>query len=471
MQKKVLDYSIYYFLGIGGIGMSALARYFNHYKKTCAGYDKTPTQLTSELESEGIPIHFDENTEYLEYLLSAVNKEEVLIIHTPAVPIEHKEYRWLKSNGYTIKKRSIVLGEITKSFKTIAVAGTHGKTTTSTLVAHILKSAGLNCYAFLGGISGNYNTNLLLGSETTEKETYVVVEADEYDRSFLTLHPFATIITSCDPDHLDIYGNKQRIQQAYTDFAHQTQSDGFLLVKNSVDNTLPLKNKHLVYSVISGTERTFPDFYAKTIEVREGSFYFDFESEKCSLKNLQLGIPGDHNVENAVAAIAVCQFIGVGNSDITAATASFKGVRRRFDYRVKNKRVIYVDDYAHHPEELNACISAVRKLYPGKKIHGIFQPHLYTRTRDFADEFAKALDLLDDCTLLPIYPARETPIPGINAEMLLDKMKINNKRILQMNEIGNYIKNGSFELVLTLGAGNIDQLVKTIEEILNERNN
>ncbi|MFI5142256.1 MAG: UDP-N-acetylmuramate--L-alanine ligase [Bacteroidia bacterium] len=461
---NLFNYKLIYFLGIGGIGMSALARYFNHYGIKVAGYDKTPTVLTSELQNEGIDIHFDENVEYLNYLLAEYEKGEILIVYTPAVPKDHAEFVFVQKENYILKKRAEVLGEITKQFKTIAVAGTHGKTTTSSLVAHILKTAGFDCYAFLGGITKNYNTNLLLGNKQPTENTFVVVEADEYDRSFLTLHPYMGVITSVDADHLDIYGDVSYMHDSYTMFANQVNVKGYLIVKKNVDNTLSLEVKRQTYAV-----NLEADFCAKNVEIRDGDFYFDVASSLSYLSNAVLGIPGLHNVENATAAVAVAQLLNIDNAVIKKALQSFGGVKRRFDYRVKTKNVIYIDDYAHHPEELKAAIGAAKALYPAKKITGIFQPHLFTRTRDFADGFAESLDMLDECLLLDIYPARELPIEGITSAMLLSKMKSTNKKVLQKNEVLNYLKEHNTEVLLTLGAGDIDMLVEPIEGFLKKK--
>ena len=461
---KLLEHKLIYFLGIGGIGMSALARYFNHYGIEVAGYDKTPTTLTSELQDEGIEVHFDENVEYLEHLLSEHKKEEVLIVFTPAVPKEHAEYVFLQKHNYVIKKRAEVLGEITKQFKSIAVAGTHGKTTTSSLIAHILKVAGFDCYAFLGGITKNYNTNLLLGSKVPNENTYVVVEADEYDRSFLTLYPYIGVITSVDADHLDIYGDVSYMHESYTLFANQVNQSGYLIVKKNVDNTLTLKAKRFTYAV-----NLEADFSAQNVEIREADFYFDVKSSLSYLSNAVLGIPGLHNVENATAAVAVAQLLKIDDAVIKKALQSFGGVKRRFDYHVKTKELVYIDDYAHHPEELKAAIGAAKALYPNKKITGIFQPHLFTRTRDFADGFAESLDMLDECLLLDIYPAREKPIEGITSGMLLSKMRSSNKRVLLKSEVLDYLKKHDTQVLMTLGAGDIDTLVDPIEKLLKEK--
>lgn len=457
---NILDYKLYYFLGVGGIGMSALARYFNHYGKTVYGYDKTKTDLTTELENEGVSIHYHEDETLITELLSQYKKEEALIIYTPAVPKEHSEFVYLQNNNYQLQKRSWVLGEITKQFNTIAIAGTHGKTTTTTLVTHILKTAGINCYAFLGGISQNYKTNLLLGN-ADDKNAFVVVEADEYDRSFLTLHPYISVITSVDADHLDIYGSKEAMHDTYRQFASQTKTNGFLIVKKNVDNDLKLNGKRLIYSLNLGTE-----YSADSIHINNGQFCYNVISPIEAVNQVAIGLPGLHNVENSIAAIAVAQQLGIKGNIINEALRSFKGVKRRFDYHVKSKSVVYIDDYAHHPEELRAAITAAKQLYPDKKVTGIFQPHLYTRTRDFADGFAESLDLLDVCVLLDIYPAREKPIEGINSQMLLDKMKSKHKHLVKKENVLEFLKTHHCEVVMTLGAGDVDSLISPIEAYL-----
>lgn len=468
MTKNILDYKLYYFLGAGGIGMSALVRYFNHYKKKCLGYDKTSTKLTSQLIDEGVEIHFDENLEYINYALAEFNINDVLIIYTPAIPETHSELKWLRANNYQVKKRSQVLGEITKNYKTIAVAGTHGKTTTATIVTHILKTAGINCFAFLGGISNNYGTNLILGDENETEKNFMVVEADEYDRSFLTLNPEGAIITSVDPDHLDIYGNANEVLESYRQFGELVKGNKTLIVKNSVDNSLDLKNDRYTYSVISKPGLEEVSFCAENISVTDAEFYFDYRGPFSSLKKLHLGIPGKHNIENAVAAVGISEVFGVDSDSIRKALDTFSGVNRRFEYRVKRNDFIYIDDYAHHPEEIKAAINAARALYPQKKLSVIFQPHLYSRTRDFADDFANSLSLADECILLPIYPAREQPIPGINSEMLFNKIKTVKKILIDKQDVLSYLSNEKREVLMTLGAGDIDQLVIPIENMFNE---
>jgi len=460
---NILNYKLYYFLGIGGIGMSALARYFNHYGKKVSGYDKTRTTLTSQLENEGIPCHYEENVELLQKTLSGYKPEDILVVFTPAVPLEHKEYVFLKQNGFTILKRSAVLGEITKQFKTIAIAGTHGKTTTTTMVSHLLKSNDVNCFAFMGGISKNYDTNLLLG-DPSKNETYVVVEADEYDRSFLTLHPYLSVITSCDADHLDIYKNHQFVKEGYELFANLIQKEGCLIVNKNVDNELTLPSNKLIYSLNLNT-----NYVVENVRFIENEAHFDVVSPIENLTGVCLGITGMHNVENSLAAIAIAQQVGLKGEQIKKALRSFSGVKRRFDYRFKSSKTIYIDDYAHHPEELKATISSVKRIYPSKKITGIFQPHLFSRTRDFAEGFAESLSLLDEVILLDIYPARELPIEGVTSKMLLEKVTTVNKKLLSKQEVVEHIRSNDHEVIVTMGAGDIDGLVKPIEDILKEK--
>ncbi len=453
---NILNYKLYYFLGVGGIGMRALARFFNHYKKTVIGYDKTATNLTNQMQNEGIQCYFDDNVERLKTILASYSKDEVLIVYTPAVPKEHAEYVYLLENNYTILKRSVVLGEITKQFKTIAIAGTHGKTTTTTLVTHLLKSAGINCFSFMGGISKNYNTNLLLG-DVNDKDAYVVVEADEYDRSFLTLHPQIAVITSVDADHLDIYGNAEHVKEGYALFAKQVKRDGMLIVKKNVDNDLTLSNKRLIYSLNLDTE-----YCAESIVMANAQFSYNIKSPVEAISGVTLGLPGIHNIENSIAAVAIAQQIGIKGDVIKNALRSFSGVKRRFDYRVKTEKVVYIDDYAHHPEELKATIGSVRKLYPAKKITGIFQPHLFSRTRDFIDDFAASLDLLDECILLEIYPAREKPIEGVTSTWLLSKMKLKDKKLMTKQQVLDKMKETLPEVLITMGAGDVDSLIEPL---------
>jgi UDP-N-acetylmuramate--alanine ligase len=459
---------IAYFLGIGGIGMSAIARYFNHLGIKVMGYDKTPTKLTDELISEGIDIHFEDNIEIpINYQLSTDN---CLVILTPAIPANHQEWAWFKSNGYNILKRSQVLGLISQNHTTIGVAGTHGKTTTSTLIAHILKQSTVDCSAFLGGISTNYNTNLLLANSDSStniqhptsniQNSFVVIEADEFDRSFLTLHPTIAIITSTDADHLDIYGEHNELKKSFLDYSNKLVKDGTLIIKKELDLINDLSVNFITYSIQSEA-----DVYAKNIEIIKGEYIFDLVFKGIEIKQLQLGIPGLHNVENAVAACAACLLSGVTQLELKNALLGFKGVKRRFEYVIKNANQIFIDDYAHHPEELRAIISSVKNMFPKNEIVVAFQPHLFSRTRDFVDGFAESLSLANEVYLLSIYPARELPIEGITSKIIFDKITCT-KHLVSNEELLNSIKNNKPKVFLTLGAGDIDLLIKPIKEIL-----
>lgn len=439
-----------YFVGIGGIGMSALARYFAKRGVLVCGYDKTRTNLTIELEREGIVItYLDEESSIA--ICFQKNHEDTLVVYTPAIPKTSNILNYFKDNGFTLKKRSEVLGIISEGMFCIAVAGTHGKTTTSSMIAHILTDTGFGCTAFLGGITSNYNNNVLFS-----KNNVVVVEADEYDRSFLTLHPDVAVVTSMDADHLDIYGDESHLQESFHLFADQLKDNGKLFVKQG----LPLNG--ITYS--AGEESILK---ASNIHVANGNFVFDFEDGYTTIKALNLAMPGKHNVENAVAAIGVALSLGINPKSIKTAVTSFKGVKRRFEKQVNTESHIYIDDYAHHPAELNACFNAVRQLHPDKKLTVIFQPHLFTRTRDFADEFAKVLSTADDLILLEIYPARELPIEGVNSQMLLDKVTLTAKQLCGKDLVVAHIKNKKPELLLTVGAGDIDTLVEPLKNILN----
>ena len=444
--------------------MSALARYFNAQGKDVSGYDKTRTSLTDELIAEGIDIHFEDNVELIKQeIRDGEGKDHILVVITPAVPNDHTEYIFLRQRGLNIKKRAEVLGMITENTNTIAVAGTHGKTTTSSMTAHILKSSGMDISAFLGGITQNYKTNLLLSKSPGRRNEVVVVEADEYDRSFLTLRPQVAVITSMDADHLDIYGSKEYVEESYSLFSRQVKQK--LIIKKSIQGTLKYGDASpLTYSL---TETA--DYTAKDIHIENGYFVYDIHTPSGVIDNVTLGLPGMHNVENSIAATAVAVEMGVAEDSIRKALASFKGVKRRFDYQVRSERIVYIDDYAHHPEELRACISSVRQLYPGKKITGIFQPHLYTRTRDFADEFAKSLGLLDELILLQIYPARELPIEGVTSSMLLDKVGLDNKILVEKSHLLDELSKRDVEVLITMGAGDIDTLVEPVKKMLERK--
>ncbi|WP_432713272.1 UDP-N-acetylmuramate--L-alanine ligase [Pedobacter sp.] len=439
-----------YFVGIGGIGMSALARYFAKRGVQVCGYDKTKTTLTLALESEGILVNYVDETAALP-LGFQENAADTLIIYTPAIPKNSAILNYFQSTGFTLKKRSEVLGIISRGQFCIAVAGTHGKTTTSSIIAHILTHSGFGCTAFLGGIATNYQSNFLIGDNNV-----VVVEADEYDRSFLTLNPDLAVITSMDADHLDIYGDAAHLHESFHLFASQLKLDGTLFVKEG----LPLKNG-LTYSL-----NEHAAIYGNNIRVFNSSFMFDYTSSKTEIKDLCIMLPGKHNVENAVAAIAVSLQLGIEPEAIKSAVAAFKGVKRRFEYVVKTPTQIYIDDYAHHPEELRACFDAVRQLYPDKKLTVLFQPHLFTRTRDFADEFAEVLSTVDDLLLLDIYPARELPLDGITSAWLLNKVISNSKSLVQKDAVLAIIEDKKPELLLTVGAGDIDTLIQPLKQLM-----
>ncbi|WP_428328779.1 UDP-N-acetylmuramate--L-alanine ligase [Mucilaginibacter sp.] len=439
-----------YLVGIGGIGMSGLARYFHHLGCVVCGYDKTSTDLTNDLHNEGIQVIFDDKADYIPLSFQTPDAG-TLIIFTPAIPKDSQIINFFKEQGFELYKRSQVLGIISKGMFAVAVAGTHGKTTTSTMVAHILKDSGNDCSAFLGGISSNYQSNVLYG-----KNNVVVVEADEYDRSFLTLHPDVAIITSMDADHLDIYGDHAHLTDSFKMFASQIKPGGTLIHK---------KGLALETGFTYAVEDT-ADASATNVRIEDGDFYFDFKNANTSITNIKMGIAGTHNIENAVAAIEACLILNVEPAAIKNALGSFKGVKRRFEYIVKNEAHIYIDDYAHHPEELKACIKSVKRLYPNKKLTTIFQPHLFTRTRDFVDGFAEALDLSDELIILDIYPARELPIEGVNSDMILERMHLVNKRRLSKHDAIEAVKNELPGLLLTVGAGDIDQLVQPLKQAL-----
>lgn len=451
INMELRDIQRVYLVGIGGIGMSGLARYFHHLGCIVCGYDKTATDLTNDLHNEGIQVVFDDKAEWIPMSFQQPCND-TLIIYTPAIPKDSVILSYFKNKGFELFKRSQVLGLISKSSFTIAVAGTHGKTTTSTMVAHLLKASGNDCSAFLGGISSNYQSNVLYG-----KNNVMVVEADEYDRSFLTLFPDVAIITSMDADHLDIYGDHAHLTDSFKLFASQIKVGGTLVHKKG----LPLDTGY-TYAI----DDAAADAHAVNIRIEGGDFYFDFINADLSIPGIKMGIAGTHNIENAVAAIEAVLRLDIPAGSIKSALASFRGVKRRFEYIVKTPEHIYIDDYAHHPEELRACISSVKKLYPNKKLTAIFQPHLYTRTRDFADGFAEVLDMVDELILLDIYPARELPIEGVTSDMLLNKMQLANKRKLSKEEALNAVENEKPELLLTVGAGDIDTLVHPLNEIL-----
>ncbi|HON54889.1 MAG TPA: UDP-N-acetylmuramate--L-alanine ligase [Bacteroidales bacterium] len=450
-----------YLIGIGGIGMSALARYYNHAGAIVAGYDRTPSKLTSELEKEGIRIHYEDDIALIPPEFTSY-KEKTLVIYTPAIPDNHSEYQYFLKNGYNIVKRSRALGNIASQKRCLAISGTHGKTTTSTLLAHILTQSGKGCTAFLGGISKNYHSNLLL-----DKRDYLVAEADEFDRSFLQLYPEMAVITSTDADHLDIYSTHNKIKEAFLEFASQVKPDGALIVKKGTDIDLSSVKAERVYEY----SYDIPcDFYASSIKVLEDGFFnFDLNYPGGVIKNCTVGIPGWINIENSIAASSIALLEGISPEDLKNSLKTFAGVERRLDIRVKNEKCSYVDDYAHHPKELSSAISSLREIFAGRKITGIFQPHLYTRTRDFAEEFAKSLSLLDELILLDIYPAREEPIEGVTSEIIYKNVSLDSKIMLHKEELINYLAKIDIDVLVTFGAGDIDRFVNPITQLVSAK--
>lgn len=439
-----------YFIGIGGIGMSALARYFQYIGKNVAGYDKTETQLTDELQALGLMIHFEDN---INQIPKDFYSENTLVVVTPAVPATHSEWNYFVERNYTIKKRSEVLGLITKDTYCFAVAGTHGKTTTSSILGHILYESGVDVTAFLGGIVENYNSNVIGSGKTV-----TVVEADEFDRSFLHLHPNVSCITSMDADHLDIYGDADQIEASFREFAAKTDRDHLYVIKGlSLDGI-----------TIGVTPDA--DFSAQNIRIENGYYVFDVKTPNEVVQNVKFGLPGHHNLTNAMLAFAMAKSYGVSNENISAALASFKGVRRRFSFQIREEHRVYIDDYAHHPTEINAVHQAVRELYPGKKIIAAFQPHLFSRTKDFADGFAASLSQFDEILLLDIYPARELPMEGITSSWLLTKIEQTNKKLVNKKELIAAFKNSDATVFITIGAGDIGEMVKDIKNALYEEN-
>jgi len=467
MYKKV------YFIGIGGIGMSALARYFKAKGCDVWGYDRTETALTRALCDEGIEIHYVDDVNAIPDSIRKQCAEapvhhcivtperqctDTLIVYTPAIPASHSELRWFKERNCLMMKRSEVLGMISKSKETIAVAGTHGKTSVSTFITHLLTAADVGCDAFLGGISKNYNSNLML----TEGSRYVVAEADEYDRSFLRLFPHLAVVTAMDADHLDIYGTHEAMKEAFAQFASQITAGGILLIKHGL--TLPVSEGVRVFTY--SLDNVAADFHAENIRMEGNRYMFTLATPRGKIVDIHLGAPGLVNVENGVAAAAVAFLLDADTEKIKAGISSFEGIKRRFDFRIITENVVYIDDYAHHPEELRFAIESVRKLYEGKHITGVFQPHLFTRTRDFADEFAQSLSALDSLILLDIYPAREEPIEGVTSEIIFNNVTIDDKILCAKEEVVNILKDRRIEVLITLGAGNIDTIVEKIEKML-----
>lgn len=448
-----------YFLGIGGIGMSALARYFKFLKMNVAGYDRTPTELTTKMKSEGIDIHFEDD---IRHIPSNWHPDETLAIFTPALPEEHQELSWFRSRPIPLLKRAKVLGMICNEKNCIAVSGTHGKTTVSTITANILNETDSGCGAFLGGVSKNFGSNLLLPKEDSP---WIVAEADEFDRSFLQLNPYIAIITAIDADHLDIFGDKDKIVEAFAKFVSQIKPGGKLVIKKGIDFDPGKFTQNEIYTYSLNEEA---DFYATNLKLnpKTGGYSFDIQTPAGKIKNCAMKYPGKLNVENAIGAAALSYLAGAGSENIRKGIETYEGVVRRFDIRYKSPKYLYIDDYGHHPEELKAFITSVRAIYPDRHLTGIFQPHLYTRTRDFCTEFATSLDLLDTACLLPIYPARELPIPGISSATIFDNMKIADKQLITPNDIEDVLGKDETSIVLTMGAGDIDRLADKIISVL-----
>ena len=449
-----------YFIGAGGIGMSALVRYFLSKGKHVAGYDKTPSELTHKLEEEGANIHYEENVSLIPD--TCKDPDSTLVVYTPAIPADHKELCHFRENNFEIHKRAQVLGMITRTEKGICVAGTHGKTTTSTMAAYLIDHSHVGCNAFLGGISKNYGTNLLL----SEKSEFVVIEADEFDRSFHWLTPYATVVTATDSDHLDIYGTHEAYLESFRKYTSLIRPDGFLVIKKGLDLIPDVQPGVTVYTYSA----TDGDFHAENIRIGNGEIFFDYISPLGNIKDIQLGVPVYVNIENGVAAMALAQLCGVTGEEIKAAMPEFAGVDRRFDFKIKNDHIVFLSDYAHHPAEIRQSVSSIRTLYPERKITAIFQPHLYTRTRDFYKDFADSLSLLDEVILLDIYSAREKPIPGVTSQLIYDNLRPGiEKTMCSKEELLDVLKTRKTEVLITLGAGDIDNYVPQIYEMLKDK--
>lgn len=456
---ELKDIKSVYFVGAGGIGMSALARYFLNKGLVVAGYDKTPTDLTRQLEKEGMLIHYEENLD--EIPNACKQKDTCLIIYTPAIPDTHQELRFFRDNGFEIQKRAQVLGTLTKSHKGLCVAGTHGKTTTSTMCAHIMHQSHLDCNAFLGGISKNYGTNYILSSSD-----YVVIEADEFDRSFHWLRPWMTVITATDPDHLDIYGTKEAYLESFRHYTELIQPGGALIIHRDLEMKESLQPgvKRYDYSLTEG------DFHAENIRIEHGEITFDFISPIECVKDVQLGQPIPINIENGIAAMAMAQLNGCSADELKHGMQTYGGVDRRFDFKIKTDRLVFLSDYAHHPKEIYQSAKSIREVYRDKRITAIFQPHLFTRTRDFYKEFADALSQLDEVVLTEIYPAREKPIEGVSSKLIYDNLHEGvRKELIQKDQVLDYVKAHDFEVLIVLGAGDLDNQVPEISKILQER--
>lgn len=457
---ELKDIKAVYFIGAGGIGMSALARYFIHKGLVVAGYDKTPSTLTQQLEKEGMVIHYKENVDEIPH--ACRDNKSCLVVYTPAIPAEHQELQYFRNNGFEVQKRAQVLGMLTRSHKGLCVAGTHGKTTTSTMCAHIMHQSHVDCNAFLGGISKNYGTNYIL-SKTSD---YVVIEADEFDRSFHWLRPWMSVITATDPDHLDIYGTKEAYLESFRHYTELIQPGGALIIHKNLEMKPNVQAGVKTYTY----SRNEGDFHAENIKIENGNITFDFISPVENVTNVKLGQPIPINIENGVAAMALAQLNGCTAEELRYGMSTYHGVERRFDFKINNDRHVLLSDYAHHPKEILQSAKSLRELYQGRKLTAIFQPHLYTRTRDFYKDFADALSHFDEVILTEIYPAREAPIPGVTSQLIYDNLKPGvEKSMIQKADVLNMVKSRDFDVLIILGAGDLDNMVPQITRILEDK--
>ena len=457
---ELKDIKAVYFIGAGGIGMSAIARYFIHRGQVVAGYDKTPSDLTHQLEKEGMLIHYEEDIDEIPH--ACKNPKSTLVVYTPAIPATHKELEFFREGGFEIQKRAQVLGTLTRSHKGLCFAGTHGKTTTSTMCAHIMHQSHMDCNAFLGGISKNYGTNYIL----SDSSDYVVIEADEFDRSFHWLRPWMSVITSTDPDHLDIYGTKEAYLESFRHYTELIKPGGALIIRKGLEMKPNVQEGVSIYEY----SRDEGDFHAENVRIENGTIIFDFISPIENIKDVELGQPIPINIENGISAMAMAQLNGCTAEELRNGMKTYKGVDRRFDFKIKNDRHVFLSDYAHHPKEILQSAKSLKELYADRKVTAIFQPHLYTRTRDFYKEFADALSHFDEVVLTEIYPAREEPIPGVTSSLIYDNLHADvEKQMIKKDDVLDFVKSRDFDVLVVLGAGNLDNYVPEIAEILNKK--
>ena len=456
---ELKDIKAVYFIGAGGIGMSAIARYFMHKGMVVAGYDKTPTELTSRLEDEGMLLHFEEDVEAIPR--ACRKRNSTLVVYTPAIPSEHAELQYFRREGFQIEKRAQVLGRLTQAHKALCVAGTHGKTTTSTMCAHLLHQSHIDCNAFLGGISKNYGTNYILSDSD-----YVVIEADEYDRSFHWLSPYISVVTSTDPDHIDIYGTKEAYLESFRHYTSLIRPEGALIIRHGIELKPDVKEGVRVFDY----GMTEGDFHAENIMIENGEIRFDFISPIKSIKNIELGLPIPINIENGIAAMAMAQLVGCDEEELRYGMKTFQGAERRFDFKIKTDKLVLISDYAHHPKEILESARSLRTVYKDRKITVIFQPHLYSRTKDFYKEFAEALNILDEVILTDIYPAREEPIEGVTSKLIYDRLRDDiKKQLIKLDDVIDLVKSRDFDVLVILGAGDLDMKMPQIKEILEQK--